>query len=71
MSFFAKIEQRIEALNQFADMEVGKANIKVFGVGGAGNNMVNWLYKKAGGSRRVTGNAPGGECVTDGQGAAD
>ncbi len=24
----------------------GQANIKVVGVGGAGNNMVNWLYKK-------------------------
>lgn len=28
------------------DVEVGQANIKVIGVGGAGNNMVNWLYKK-------------------------
>ena len=26
--------------------EVGKANIKVIGVGGAGSNMVSWLYKK-------------------------
>src|SRR3989338_1926912 len=26
--------------------EVGQANIKVIGCGGAGNNMVNWLYKK-------------------------
>ncbi|MBD3361597.1 cell division protein FtsZ [Candidatus Woesearchaeota archaeon] len=26
--------------------EIGHANIKVFGVGGAGNNMVSWLYKK-------------------------
>lgn len=25
---------------------VGQANIKVIGVGGAGNNMVSWLYKK-------------------------
>ncbi|MBS3142322.1 cell division protein FtsZ [Candidatus Woesearchaeota archaeon] len=25
---------------------VGQANIKVIGCGGAGNNMVNWLYKK-------------------------
>lgn len=25
---------------------VGKANIKVIGVGGAGSNMVSWLYKK-------------------------
>ncbi|PIO05010.1 cell division protein FtsZ, partial [Candidatus Woesearchaeota archaeon CG08_land_8_20_14_0_20_43_7] len=28
------------------DMQVGVANIKVIGVGGAGGNMVNWLYKK-------------------------
>ncbi len=28
------------------EVEVGQANIKVIGVGGAGNNMVNWLYKK-------------------------
>ena len=25
---------------------VSQANIKVIGVGGAGNNMVGWLYKK-------------------------
>ena len=28
------------------DFEVGMANIKVIGVGGAGTNMVNWLYQK-------------------------
>ncbi|MCG8669236.1 MAG: cell division protein FtsZ [Pseudomonadales bacterium] len=28
------------------EFQVGQANIKVIGVGGAGNNMVNWLYKK-------------------------
>jgi len=28
------------------DMQVGQANIKVIGVGGAGNNIVSWLYKK-------------------------
>ncbi len=28
------------------DNEVGQANIKVIGVGGAGSNMVSWLYKK-------------------------
>ncbi|MBS3130829.1 cell division protein FtsZ [Candidatus Woesearchaeota archaeon] len=27
-------------------LEVGQASIKVIGVGGGGNNMVNWLYKK-------------------------
>jgi len=28
------------------DSLIGQANIKVFGVGGAGSNMVSWLYKK-------------------------
>jgi len=28
------------------EIEVGQANIKVIGVGGAGCNMVSWLYKK-------------------------
>lgn len=28
------------------ELELNQANIKVIGVGGAGNNMVNWLYKK-------------------------
>ncbi len=28
------------------ELMVGQANIKVVGVGGAGSNMVNWLYKK-------------------------
>lgn len=41
-----------EAVNSFnqqdktQEIEVGNANIKVIGVGGAGNNMVNWLYNK-------------------------
>ncbi len=30
----------------FADVNVGKANIKIVGAGGAGSNMVSWLYKK-------------------------
>ncbi|MBN2422944.1 cell division protein FtsZ [Candidatus Woesearchaeota archaeon] len=30
----------------FETMDVHQANIKVIGVGGAGNNMVNWLYQK-------------------------
>lgn len=29
-----------------AGIDFGQANIKVVGVGGAGNNMVGWLYKK-------------------------
>ena len=28
------------------DLDFGQANIKIVGCGGAGNNMVNWLYKK-------------------------
>jgi len=28
------------------EAEVGQANIKVVGVGGAGNNMIGWLYQK-------------------------
>ena len=35
-------EQQPELVNS----SVGKANIKVIGVGGAGNNMVGWLHKK-------------------------
>ena len=31
---------------QFDHIKVNQANIKVIGVGGAGNNMVTWLYKK-------------------------
>ena len=32
--------------NKYEDIKVGQANIKVIGVGGAGNNMVSWLYRK-------------------------
>ncbi|HIH23872.1 TPA: cell division protein FtsZ, partial [Candidatus Woesearchaeota archaeon] len=28
------------------ELLVGHANIKVFGCGGGGSNMANWLYKK-------------------------
>jgi len=31
---------------EFEKVEIGQANIKVIGVGGAGNNMINWLYNK-------------------------
>lgn len=34
------------ATQQEPEFEVGHANIKVVGAGGAGNNMVSWLYKK-------------------------
>src|SRR3989338_6862017 len=45
MDFF--VEKALESLppeQEFAGMH--QANIKVIGVGGAGNNMVGWLYKK-------------------------
>ena len=32
--------------NKYEDIKVGQANIKVVGIGGAGNNMVSWLYRK-------------------------
>jgi len=38
--------KKSETQNNLEDLEVGQANIKIVGVGGAGNNMVNWLYKK-------------------------
>ena len=28
------------------DSNIGQANIKVLGCGGAGNNMADWLYRK-------------------------
>ena len=28
------------------DVVIGHANIKVIGIGGAGNNMCDWLYEK-------------------------
>jgi len=32
--------------DKFANIQVGKATIKVVGCGGAGTNMTSWLYKK-------------------------
>ena len=42
------VQNAMEGLKASDDstVEVGKANIKVMGCGGAGNNMVSWLYKK-------------------------
>jgi len=39
-------EKAIETTPELEEMKVGNANIKVIGTGGAGNNMVNWLYRK-------------------------
>ena len=40
------VEKAKESDQQFKNVEVGQANIKVIGSGGAGNNMVSWLYRK-------------------------
>jgi len=45
MDFIVENAKKQE-INQFQNIEVGQANIKVMGCGGAGNNMVSWLYKK-------------------------
>ena len=45
---FAK--EAIENVSKFSinfdELKAGKANIKVFGVGGAGSNAITWLYNK-------------------------
>ncbi|MBT7508366.1 cell division protein FtsZ, partial [archaeon] len=41
------VEKAMENSSQEYDFEnMNQANIKVIGVGGAGNNMVGWLYRK-------------------------
>ena len=41
------VENALKAQNNSPeDIQTGQANIKVVGVGGAGNNMVGWLYNK-------------------------
>jgi cell division protein FtsZ len=46
MDFIIENAMKTAEETHFGDMMAGQANIKVIGVGGAGNNMVNWLYKK-------------------------
>ncbi len=48
MSLGPLIEDAINAMPQHEQtvLDVGRANIKVVGIGGAGSNMVSWLYKK-------------------------
>ena len=41
MEFIIQDALKSAEQNQQVDIEVGKANIKVIGVGGAGNNMVS------------------------------
>ncbi|MEK6808254.1 MAG: cell division protein FtsZ, partial [Nanoarchaeota archaeon] len=43
MDFSNAIKQQT---GKIPEIEVGHANIKVIGAGGAGSNMVSWLFKK-------------------------
>ncbi len=45
MDFFVESAMK-GAVQPAAESNVGHANIKVIGCGGAGSNMVSWLYKK-------------------------
>lgn len=46
MDFIVESAKNMAETQNFEGITVGQANIKVIGVGGAGNNMVSWLYKK-------------------------
>lgn len=46
MDFIVQNALNTASDQKHTELELNQANIKVIGVGGAGNNMVNWLYKK-------------------------
>jgi cell division protein FtsZ len=46
MDFIVENALKNTDTKKFECLDVGQANIKVIGIGGAGNNMVSWLYKK-------------------------
>lgn len=46
MEFLVKNAMEMQKQMKTDDLVVGCANIKVMGCGGAGSNMVNWLFKK-------------------------
>lgn len=46
MDFIVSAAQQKQTAVNTEDLQIGTANIKVIGCGGAGSNMVNWLYKK-------------------------
>src|SRR3989344_2187598 len=46
MEFIVQNAINASSEQKYTDFVVGQANIKVVGVGGAGGNMVSWLYKK-------------------------
>jgi len=46
MEFLVENAIKASEQNKFEGVEVGQAKIRVIGIGGAGNNMVGWLYNK-------------------------
>jgi cell division protein FtsZ len=46
MDFLVENAIKNSEQTKYDGVEVGQANIKIIGVGGAGNNMVGWLYNK-------------------------
>ena len=48
MDFFVEnaIKSSEENKQDFEGLDIGQAKIRVIGIGGAGNNMVGWLYNK-------------------------
>ncbi|HLP79053.1 MAG TPA: cell division protein FtsZ [Acidobacteriota bacterium] len=46
MDFLVQNAAKSSQNNELEGMQVGTANIKVIGCGGAGSNAVNWLYRK-------------------------
>ena len=46
MDFIVENALKQNAKQDTPTLEVKQACIKVFGTGGAGNNMVGWLYQK-------------------------
>jgi cell division protein FtsZ len=46
MDFIVESALNNAKTNNYEDLNVGQAKIKVIGCGGAGNNMVGWLYNK-------------------------
>src|SRR3989344_305960 len=46
MDFIVEQANKNNNSTEYEGLQVGQANIKVIGSGGAGNNMVSWLYKR-------------------------
>lgn len=46
MDFVVQDALKAQEQQEQPDFEISQANIKVIGVGGAGNNMVSWLHRK-------------------------